>query len=289
MRTLGLFSVLVIFLLNPVANNVFAQKAPPKSVKTEKPVSKKPLTNEDIIKLTKAGFDEDLILSRISMEPHADFDMSADGLTNLKQNGVSKTVITAMMNKMTPQAGESKSPPAQPQTPSPPPLSTEKPKTLAARSIAEKVIEQNTSSVILCTKKGNIELEGKIGRANFSLMKAFASYPALKAKQRTDDRNPSFILGLPYEPAGQVFIVKLEQEKEDSTRVLKCGKTLFRLTTKGMGLPEEDVRIPFEFKPEGKDLWRLSLKKNLDPGEYGVYVLAASAVEAGILYDFGLD
>ena len=268
-----------------------AQKVSKSSTKA---TSQKLLSNDDIIKLVKSEFDEDFIITKINHEKEVGFNLDVDGLIYLKENGVSKNLIFAMMNKVSPFPKEMKpvSPPSPPTPKSPSPPQANQPvktSTTQAVSMVDKIVGQNVSTVKLISKTGEIDLEGKIGRAQFSIFKAEANYPGLKAKTRITDRNPSFVISLPHEPQGQVFIVRLEQEKDDNIRVMKCGKTLFRLSTKGLGLPDEDLRIPFDVKTEGKDIYRLSLKKDLDGGEYGVYVLAASAIEAGMLHDFGVD
>jgi len=284
--TLAIFLNLICFSLEEGA----AQNPPKKSSKSStKTTSQKLLSNQDIIKLVKAEFDEDFIITKINQEKEVGFNLDADSLINLKQNGISKNIISAMMNKVSPMPKDTK-PISPPPSSSP---STERQTTKSsssqAVSMVDKIVGQNVSTVKLVSKTGEIDLEGKIGRAQFSIFKAEANYPGLKAKTRITDRNPSFVISLPHEPQGQVFVVRLEQEKDDNIRVMKCGKTLFRLSTKGLGLPDEDLRIPFDVKTEGKDIYRLSLKKDLESGEYGVYVLAASAIEAGMLHDFGLD
>jgi hypothetical protein len=57
------------------------------------------LTNDAILKMTKAGLGEDLVLSTIRSQPGT-FTTSADDLIALKTGGVSDKVIAAMMEKM---------------------------------------------------------------------------------------------------------------------------------------------------------------------------------------------
>lgn len=58
----------------------------------------KPLTNEDIVQMTKAGFDDQTIVKAIHANEPA-FDTSAGALLALKNNGVSKPVIDAMLEE----------------------------------------------------------------------------------------------------------------------------------------------------------------------------------------------
>jgi len=57
----------------------------------------KPLTNDDIIKMTKAGLDEDVIVGTMQSNTNA-FDLSPDGLIALKKGGVSSKVLHAMQS-----------------------------------------------------------------------------------------------------------------------------------------------------------------------------------------------
>ena len=54
------------------------------------------ISNEDVIKLSKAGLSEDIILSKISTET-PDFNTSIDDLIKLKSNNVADTIINLMV------------------------------------------------------------------------------------------------------------------------------------------------------------------------------------------------
>ena len=57
-----------------------------------------PMTNEDVIRMVKAGLGEATVIQAInSAEPH--FDTSPDGLVNLKQGGVNDNVIQQIMSR----------------------------------------------------------------------------------------------------------------------------------------------------------------------------------------------
>src|SRR5450432_1854000 len=55
----------------------------------------KPLTNDDVIKMAKAGLDDDVIISTVQANANA-FDLSPDGLIALKKGGVNSKVLHAM-------------------------------------------------------------------------------------------------------------------------------------------------------------------------------------------------
>jgi hypothetical protein len=54
-----------------------------------------PLTNEDIVKLVRAGFDQAIVLQAIDINPPG-FDLSPHALASLRKAGVSDAVIAAM-------------------------------------------------------------------------------------------------------------------------------------------------------------------------------------------------
>jgi len=68
-----------------------------------------PLTNDSIIKMSKAGLGEEVILSSIKAQPGY-FTTSADDLIALKAAGVTDKVIEAMITKAKPAAAPSKAP-----------------------------------------------------------------------------------------------------------------------------------------------------------------------------------
>src|SRR5579863_3598451 len=60
------------------------------------PAATHPLTNQDIVRMTKASFDDATIVKTIESHTAA-FDLSVDALIKLKESGVSQPVIQAML------------------------------------------------------------------------------------------------------------------------------------------------------------------------------------------------
>lgn len=58
--------------------------------------TRKPLTNNDIVNMTKEGFDADVIAKAIQLSS-TDFDVSAQALVDLKNAGVNSSVLSAML------------------------------------------------------------------------------------------------------------------------------------------------------------------------------------------------
>ncbi len=70
------------------------QAAAPPASPTEKPLS-----NKDVIALSKAGLGDDLVVAKIQQAPSANLDVSTESLLALKKAGVSNAVIDAMMKR----------------------------------------------------------------------------------------------------------------------------------------------------------------------------------------------
>jgi hypothetical protein len=104
---LFLWSLLCCFLLSTAA--VTQQRKPARKPATAQPTA---LTNADIIRLVEAKMSDEIILTMIQ-KSKTKFDLSTDGLVQLRKAGVSNRVIEAMMN---PTAAAPNTPP-----PAPPP------------------------------------------------------------------------------------------------------------------------------------------------------------------------
>lgn len=64
--------------------------------------SEKPLTNDDVIAMVKAGLGDDLTIAKIKQVPAVDLDIGADALVRMKKAGASKAVIDAVMKRAAP-------------------------------------------------------------------------------------------------------------------------------------------------------------------------------------------
>lgn len=83
---LAIFCLVFLAVLSPVAQT-----------------QSKPLTNGDVVQMTKAGFDEVTILKAIETAQPG-FDTSVEALLALKESGVSQPVITAILTASQPKA-----------------------------------------------------------------------------------------------------------------------------------------------------------------------------------------
>ena len=76
--------LICICLLALVPRTIFAQ-------------TRKPLTNDDVVSMTKQGFNAPLIVKAIQTQD-TNFDVSAQALVDLKNAGVSQDVMEAMLS-----------------------------------------------------------------------------------------------------------------------------------------------------------------------------------------------
>jgi hypothetical protein len=64
-----------------------------------------PLTNEEVVRLTRAGLEPDLIVAKIKQAPSESFDVSTDALIALRKQRVNKEVIAAILQRASGRAG----------------------------------------------------------------------------------------------------------------------------------------------------------------------------------------
>jgi len=76
------------------------------------------MTNEDVIKMSKAGLAEDVIITAIRQAPRRNFDLTANGLIELKLGKVPDAIVRAMQALEPPRSFE---PPPPPPVVTPPP------------------------------------------------------------------------------------------------------------------------------------------------------------------------
>lgn len=72
----------------------------------------KPLTNDDVIALAKAGLGDDLVVSKVQQAPKETLDVSTDALIALKKAGLAKPIIDAMLKRVAQRSGPSTSSPS---------------------------------------------------------------------------------------------------------------------------------------------------------------------------------
>lgn len=215
------------------------------------------LTNADVVKLCHSGLSEQVIIAKINQAPQVAFALGADDLVRLKDQKVSDAIVAAMLGRS--------SAPAMPG-----PLAG------APRSRAE---------VRLATRDGEFDMKPLAGTLSSTYVYVkimhYMDYPGLAAKLRIRDRRPSVLIATDNDPRNRYFVVKAESNEKDANRSVKIGSGgLFR--AKGLNVPDEDWTLEYQANEERPGIWRLVLKDDLAPGEYGIF-------HDGNLFEFGLD
>jgi hypothetical protein len=208
--------------------------------------------------------------------------LDTDSLVALKQEGVSKAVIEAMLKRTSP---------AQPQASAGAAAGTPLAPAVPALERASRARE----SVRLRTRDGEVALKAKTGEHSgtyaFIAVLMFLDFPGAMAKIRTTDKRPSAVVLLDDDPkSAYVFFVKLDSEKKKDKRSLKIGKEKLFSATATLS-PDPDWTVPCDVKEESPGVWTLTPKEELEPGEYGVYFARGlvGVASPSSLFDFGVD
>ncbi len=231
------------------------------------------MTNDDVVKMTKLGFGNDVIDAKIDQARSVDFKLEVEDLSKLKSAGVSQSVISEMLRRSAstgPAMGGS--PPAYP---SGAPVPNGMP------------VYSDVGRVKLLTKDhAPVDLRGIGGSMSttFAYVTTLmhANFPGEKADVRIQDKRPTLLIKSPDSPKGHFYLVSAEVDSHNGVRSVKMGNSrLFGV--KNMGAPDSDNQMPFDAVAEGPDTWRLTPTKDLKPGEYGLWR------SMGEMYDFGID
>jgi len=244
-------AALLAFLL---ALPFFAQDPPPEEV----------LTNEDVVTMHRFEIGEKVIVAKIYEVPEARFDLEVRDIIRLKEQGLPEAVLEAMLERS-----------RLDQAPAPPPRNP------------RAAPEPPTKDVALVTAEGKTELHSVPGSpsttyAYFTVL-LFMDYPDLASETRTADPSPSLIVRSDEHPKGRMFLVKTDPDKSDKVRSVKMGK-MGAFTTKSYNIPDADWVIPTEAEETQPGYWKLTPRKPLKPGEYGLWF-----PPDGHLYDFAID
>ncbi|MBE3039235.1 MAG: hypothetical protein IMZ62_10540 [Chloroflexi bacterium] len=230
------------------------------------------LTNSDIIKMVKAKLADDVIVASIKTTLKKSFDLSPDRLIELKTAGVSDKVLLAMQGQ---------EPPAvQPRSPT----STARPGAVAG---ASGFGISDVGLVQLITKdRGSVELRSSGGTMSttyaFVTVLTYCNFAGLKADTRTTDHRPILIVRSPKSPRGRMYLVSAEVDKRNTVRSVKMGNAR-PFGAINIGAPDSSNQIDCDIVEEGPDTWRVTPKKILKAGEYGLWI---STME---MYEFGID
>lgn len=215
-----------------------------------------PLTNGDIVKLTKLSMGDDVIIAKIKAAKAVKFDLSIDDLIKLKESGVSGPVITAMLDRSNAGVGGK---------------TTQNP------------------AVALVTKSGEPELKGingdlKTMTAPFVGQRRWIEFSGGAAKLRIKDKKPSILVKLDRDPHNARWLVKLSPWDKYQMRVVEMP-SIGQYGGHISNAPEEASNVDYASEEVSPGRWKITPKKPLEPGEYGIFLWEGTPV----VYDFGID
>jgi hypothetical protein len=228
----------------------------------------KPLTNDDIVQMTKAGFDEQTIVKAITANK-PDFDTSAQGLLVLKNAGVTKPVLDAILDRENNKAGAAASSGNAEIAPEPVPGLPREPGAYY-KGASGWVRLQNAPSPETKTKG--------IFMANIvpgSSMKFVSVYRGKEGSIEVSERMPTFYVRDLAKWGRDVDIVQLEVKK--NTREVR-GASMSMFSMKNGPEHVADAVV----SQLSEHVVRITPKSNLKNGEYLL------GVGDGHIYDFGI-
>ncbi len=245
-----------------------------------------PLTNQDIVRMAKAKFDDATIVKTIEAHTAA-FDLSVEALLKLKDAGVSQAVIQAMLSTGAEKKAVSATPATVVSTPAKPPQSAEFPDEVGVYevlrgklvAIEPEIVNWRTGGVV----KNAVTLGLDKGHVNGTVAGPHSKFN---------------VTAVPFGMAGPVefYIRCLEGNSASEYQLLrfweKTDRREFRSVTGGVlhasGGAEDNV-IPFKFEKVAPRTYKVELP-NVGMGEYGFLAPGAAAsadlASRGKIYTF---
>jgi hypothetical protein len=245
-----------------------------------------PLSLDDVVKDSKNGIPEDIIITKIKKNARP-FNLSTDEMQELSKSGVSNSVIKYLLDPSLP-------PPPQPPAGSPPaPKPAEvRPKSYPADTRASRVPLDAGLYLFVDDMPVKTEVrillgenEGGLTKVITKKGKAIGYLVGPTANTKTSETTPAFYLRLPEgKPIEEVVLLALNQTKE--RREIVIGPSLDKQQLKA------EAMRPFDSLEVGPRLFKVTPSKALTKGEY-LFLLLGSAeppkASYGKVYDFSIQ
>ena len=266
----------LVLLLTPVLPRSNAQSTPTTA----------PLSVEDIVKMSKDGISEDVLVAKIKKNAKA-FDLSPDEIVELKKLGISDSVIKVLLDPTQPYA-----PPPPPQPPPPAPKPSIPGKKYPADPNAARIPPEpglyriNQSAPVQMDLKlfmGQQQGAG-LGKVLLKKGKAVAYLAGPAARTRLTEAAPVFYMRMADgKGVEEVVLVALDRKKD--RRELDMGPPAPKPVLKA------DTIRPFDSLEVGAGLFRLT-PATLVKGEYMFFLIGTAEPPKGNYgkgYDFGME
>jgi hypothetical protein len=253
---------------------------------------KKPFTNGDVLQMTKSEFPPPTIVKAIEAND-TNFDVSVQALTELKNAGVSQSVIDAMLAAEAKKHGAaSEAKPAN--TPPPDPNDPRSPHEsgiywLAKHGAASRMVRVEASSY-----------PAQKAKPGFGSATVKAAVSAPHAALRIGDASPEFWFyfdekstGLSQTPSGATkpedfVLAKMEMKSKDRELVVAKATAFGGLSN---GVRSEDT-IAVDVQKVAPGIYKVTPVKPLSQGEYCFLPSGGAGAFVGYggrVYDFGID
>jgi hypothetical protein len=281
-----------------------ASAATPQAARKSTPSRRAPaatdeITNDDVVKMVKAGLGDAIVISAVKGPKKPRFDLSPDGLISLKTAGVSDAVIAVMLN---PDAAPDTAAVSSPVTPAAPP--TPDPNDPLAPHDGGIYIDVGSDSPRLVSIEPTSFKQGKSGgfftsalTMGIKKMKWKAVVRSPRAAQRTKNASQAFyfyfdkkssIDGGATNPSE--FVLARMKAKDDSRELIVGEAGAFGASS---GTREKDT-VEFRAEKLAPGVFKVTPAENLGPGEYCFFMATGSsnpsqAGATGHLFDFGVD
>ncbi len=245
------------------------------------------LTNESIITLQGAGLSKDVILAKIKSSK-CNFDLSTNGLLELKKANVPNDVITAMLS-INNKEGDQASAGTQSLTPG-----------IYYQDGTKPDYIECDPSILTNQKSGGLGEVLKRSVSGLFNAKTRASLSGREAQLTVKSRSPVFLfvfdstakgfnsnntLWSNAESPNEFFLVKLTVVKNSREVVVSKGNAV----SSDIGISDE-MKVRFTSKKLQKGVYEVSTERELLPGEY-CFMFAASSMYMGVthkVYDFSV-
>jgi len=234
------------------------------------------LTNKDVVRMVKANLPADVIVQAIKSST-PDFDVSADGLISLKQEGVPDSVIQAMLTRIAPPEPQ----PAQP----------------VSSAFAEA--DAATRGVFLVNATSRVQMMrasptgGRTGGVGMKMVNPFGKIKMLQtfsgdhSQLRTSNPSPVFEASLPSDinPSDSIVLVKLSVKSDRREISVASGRIgVSSGINKDDMLPISIDELPAKTTSAlSLKTYRVNVVKPLRSGEYAILL------QNTLYYDFGVD
>ncbi|OPY13667.1 MAG: hypothetical protein A4E66_00669 [Syntrophus sp. PtaB.Bin001] len=224
----------------------------------------RPLNNYQIIRLTEMDLGDQIIIAKIKTAKEVKFDTSTEGLVELKQSGVSRAVINAMLERSA--AGSQKA--------------------------VNKLPQNNSSSTVsLFSKDGKLDIVPMAGKfkyfiAPFVGKRQYAEFSFMSTSTAIRDHFPTILINANTEPHEIIWLVKLSREPDKVLVIFMQNHGFGGMVANE---PEEDSIIGYSATEEKPGLWRITPKRELIPGDYGLFRWDASNASKPVIVGFRID